>query len=511
MIKFSIVVATAALALVVALLSSSSSSGVSAFGDNPCTQNWQPNQNYTSFSCPTDELARWALKKAIPPLIFVGVGVVIFAVTACSCLFRYVCQCCGGSKMRPGAFCCGGKQWDDLPPEDVKVAYDPRSVIFTKGLVVVASVLALVAAIISFVGAGKASQLPSVIRDGALGFANWIIGGFDILLDGLDATRSEFSAARSALSSAKSQATDIRDSLEKYASNFGPFSTAFLGLAVPTAVLALSGIGGVVCMLLSIQNGLPAVLIALTMFVAPVTGVLGGVGGLFTVFSGVYCDEVAAHKARQPGIFQNYFVPSVCGSDLKIDAIRDDFRNATNSITVAACDSLRNACSAGDVYSPSSGIYYRCDTAPSCVSGVTTIADVRTLSQTMTVKTGADAACFGSGCTVERCATDCADANVKKLSANITTDVAVVTKALTAMDKVANEYLNCNILTDKFIGVFDICSTLHAGLTDVTTGAAIGLAACILLIVALFLGQKRFFKAPGFNREEAELTLIARY
>jgi hypothetical protein len=134
----------------------------------------------------------------------------------------------------------------------------------------------------------------------------------------------------------------------------------------------------------------------------------------------------------------------------------------------------------------------------------------------MTVKPDVPGVCVdtsSSACTVARCATDCTDIGqlaIKTRSLSISNDITV-DNAVTAMNQVRNEYLNCMTLTTKFLDVFAICETIHPGMKNVGAGAGIGLTAAVLLVVVLFLGQKRFFSKSAFNKEEAELTLISRF
>src|SRR3989338_4423315 len=150
----------------VAVLTALSASRAEAFNDNPCTKSWGAGQNYSTFTCSVSDLSDWLIPKIIGPILSIVIGLLICLFTCCTCVFRYCCGCCGSAKQRPGHFCCGGQHWDDLPPDDIKIAYDAKGVLATKVFVVLAAILAIVAAAVSFAGAGQASKLPSVVTAG---------------------------------------------------------------------------------------------------------------------------------------------------------------------------------------------------------------------------------------------------------------------------------------------------------------------------------------------------------
>jgi len=506
------------LIVVVSLLSllsssSSSSSFVAAASSNPCTKGWTPGNNYSSISCDTSNLVDFALENIVNPAIFIAVGVLIFFFTILAIIFRYCCQCCGGSKQRPGHFCCGGAHWDDLPPEDIKIAYDPKSVLFTKVFVVIGAILGIVAAGVSFARAGQVSKLPDTFINGATDFADWVIAGTDEILNGLptsSSTSGDFQDVRDAITTAKNEIVSIKDSVKSIGESISIVGPISLGLAGPTVVIALAGIAGIICMILSVRNWIPFIFIALTCLVCVPTGGLGGVGSALTSITGVWCDEVDAFKAGQFGVFNNYFVPEICEDKLNISSVRSELNAGTSKVAYDACVNVRDQCSPQTTVD---GRFYRCDNPVNCTQGTTTVEDVNSLISSLTVKTGtAGSASCSAPCTISKCATDCdAGSNVKDASETINTQVTDGLSVISLINRVAGRYLDCRTITLKLINVFDICSTVHAGLSDVVAGAAVGLTSGAVLIISLFLGQKRFFSRSGFNREEAELTLIARY
>ena len=474
-----------------------------AIPDNPCTAGWSGPQ--TSMTCDFGEQRQWLIEKVGSALALAVVGLIVFVFTFLTCCGRYVCSCCGSAKQRPGHVCCGGEQYDDLPEDDIKVAYDARFVMFTKALTVIVLILSICAVAISFAGAGNVAKLPTVLLNGFFDFAEWVIGIADRVLNGLSSTNPSFSQARSQIADVKTQMASIKTQGNDYSSRFSFVAPIMLGLSAPTIVVCVGGVAGVMAALFHVRNYLPAVVILLTMVVAVPVGVLGSAAGVLNIPMKVWCDEVDAQKARAPGLFQWYLVPQWCNSAVSFPALRVRIDNEIAGLVNSTCNDLASRCDSAPAYGPS-GNYFVCSTAPTCT---TTQGLVNVLSA-MTLKTGIPAETGCNGCTVQQCVTTCTS-SVQSTAASLWNNATDANNAYNVVTSVLNEYADCNVIVDKLLGFFDLCSTLHSGLKSVYAGAAIGITTCILLIINMFLGQKRFFKPSDFNKEQADMQLISRF
>ncbi len=472
-----------------------------AIPTNPCTKGWTTNQS--TISCDIRDVGDWIIEQ-LPSIVLPAiVGILVLVLTALTCIGRYACGCCGSALMRPDAICCGGAEWDGQSEDDIKIRYDARLVLATKVMTFVLLVLAVVAVALSFVGAGGVLSLFTVISDGVAKFARWTTNALDDLLTGLNPNNSVFTSARNAINETRSMVDRFRGNGVDQVDRFKFVSSFVMGLAGPSAVIAACAIAAVVFAVMNVQWYGPMLLVLLLMFVAVPTGILGTAASLLNLPFKVACAEFDAQLARQPGMFQYYVVPTWCEGSLGLSNARSNVDSAVASLVNQTCNDVAARCDSSPVYNIVDGRYLRCDTTPRC----TTTQQLLDLVTSITIKAGYPGeTCMN--CTIRQCSESCTDSSLRAAASSFNTNASDANTAYVTLTRVIDRYISCNLIADQLVRDFDVCSTVSKGLSDLHAGSAIGLTVCCLLIITLFMGQKRWFTPSAFNAEQAEYSVL---
>lgn len=465
----------------------------------PCTSSWTGPSSTNTLSCSESDYTTAAVEFMVAPLIPFVMGVLFFFVFPFVFCGRYCCQCCGGSKMRPGGCCCGPQQWDDMPEDQVYAGYTQREVKVSKLMTVVCAVLSLVFVIITMVAAAKVSSgvddTAAAFSDGIMFFQNiindvkariridgqypngWDESAFNSIQDGLSRSQKDFD-----------NSFTIRSSVKDIASAAG-FSAI-----VPAFLISIS----VLFAFAGLRKVLPCIFAMLYAILAVVYLMVASVFFITAVPADLLCDEVHAQIARQPGIFQWYLVP-YCDSQAPFGRIMDSINQAETEASSTACTALMDYGDTSPTYTPGSQKVFQInvtDAQAQCA----TFDSVSAAISFARLKSGVGFTCPDPGatdnrCTIQQCANSCSDADVKNASATIDLQMRQAGALISAYHDFIEPWLSCNALIDHILKMtlVPLCNFFPAAAKLFGSGSLICGLTCILAMCVAFAGQKRWF------------------
>ena len=149
---------------------------LAAGSSNPCYSHWVGPSKDNEFKC--DNADEWIeyLKGKLPIAAVVLILFGCLLLLSCPFVFisRYVCQCCGGFRQRPGHCCCGGRNWDNRSEEERQEAYSKREVLIVKYATVLLCVAGVGFMVLSMVGALEFSKGINAVTDGFTNNIRWL-------------------------------------------------------------------------------------------------------------------------------------------------------------------------------------------------------------------------------------------------------------------------------------------------------------------------------------------------
>lgn len=478
---------------------------------NPCTRGMAFNRTYTAtqFNCTAEILEDYFFSKIEVPIIPILASLFIVFTTIFVCLGRYCCNCCGSYQTRPDFFCFDGdartinlffypfwRHKQELSEKELQATYFRKGIMATRFLVVASIVLAAFAVSFTFTGIRKTSELAPQIRSGMTGFTDFVTEIAIEIEQGFNPYRRVFGEAFSLVQLTKENMDDLQIRSDKLADDIQIYTDYFLYLGIPVVAVGVSAVFGLGAGLLSIRKYLPVLVIGVTaLFCLPI-GVLGGLTSTLKLPLDIYCNEVDAQLTGKPGIFQNFLVPNWCQNTIPFKRIKDVLETGTDLLLKATCKTISESCSPGAAYDTSDPLrFFRCESnvsfiQPQCNS---TIYIRQLLDSNITVKSGIPRENC-NGCSVATCATDCTNSVVQSVAEQADRNLRDALQAIDTVNRVVTKYLDCNVLINKLLSLFDFCSTLGDGVTQLSVGFGFGLVCCATLITSMFLGQKRFFR-----------------
>lgn len=519
-------------------LAATAATPVAAYPANPCTQSWAgPDVDQDSISCPSDAMSwvKWLVPYAIGPVLCLILMLLLLIGGLFFCCCRYCC--CGGSDPRPDTCCgcspdnqqqqgSGGSGEGAMSSNVVSVSaaaasfgkYRPWVVILLKVLVVVCLLLSVAALVTSFAGVGQTQQLPQALADGVLTLFDWILSiAHEIVsavpLDAYDA----FKPAKDAVTTMQRAANNSKKQLQDAADSSKTVLQYLVYLCVPTAITLFASLLGSIAALCRIRLYLPVCALAFVLLLSTWSmGVLAATSGLLKIPLQVWCDEMSAWEARQPGIIKNFVKPKTC-EKIDFKGLADKLNAAVSNVAAATCKQLAERCSEQDYWNPSDVNFktghahiFKCDPNKQC----STMSDVATYIAGIVLKRetpGTDSCELP--CTIQKCADQCTNSeyvagititmHTKDISRGLYIGSKAIADTLKAIADVLSK-LSCDDILDRVVAAFGkpICDTVYIGATNVYAGAAIGVTVNSILVFAMFWGQKRFFSASEAQLED---------
>jgi hypothetical protein len=473
--------------------------------DNPFTASWTGPSTRQSFEASDSDIESFIMRKAAFPLFLAALGILVLLGSPCVCCFRYCCQCCGSSNMRPGHLCCGGAEMDYLDETTKMRKYTRTDVLCNRYSTYAALVLAVIFLIMAFTGAARLAAIPSNITKGISRTVDWVLNILQKLIDaavdssasgiivesnsastmnyvdGFDYTK--FAAIKRSLASAKASAVNAADS-----SSIAFTVPAYIGfaLAAPTMVIAL----GVISAFCNCRICLPYLTVCSSVLMQFVAFLLACIILLILIPINVVCGEVDAQIEKTPGLFQWYIVPQ-CEQTTLISSASQAMETAQSGLGTLACDKLRSLCTSNT----SSGTpYLQCDSTKlaSCQK-VSQALDI--LGSSVVMSTSACASSATTSCTVQECALTCTDPSLQLTSKAAMKSLRIGVRLLNAMETYLFPNIKCNVLIDKVLESVPVplCNDLRGGLNLLAAAAIIAGITLLATIVLMFRGQKRFF------------------
>ena len=444
--------------------------------------------------------------KIVPPAFMLLTFLVVLIGYPLFFCVRQCCDGCGSNKMRPGASCCGGKEWDPVPDE-VKMRYYPRP--YLRSIKIGAFIVFALSVIILIIIVTGAAELESAqssfflkVKDDVLDYFSGVslsIRNDLTLADGNlipPLTDDIFTNIDNAIVDAETFRQDRKDDV---AMHMDKIRIAVNCLAViPFIFLFFT----VACAAFDIRVCIPA---TFTCFYYIFFIVYALIAVIFLTLGVVFldfCGEITLHKQRQPGILQWYVIP-YCESKANFDKTRNDLGETIVNNSALACSEMSAFCDPADTYSftnPSK--MFVCPlTSYNVGSQCKTLLDVTNLVKNSEAKTGSPAC---TNCTIYTCPDECLFADLRNTTGEVVTALDYATRGTQAFERVV-PLLDCNSLLDRLVLPFSECSKFHNGFLMVGSAGSFGAWLFIFGIAIMFKGQKVFFKPPERkNVEERE-------
>ena len=507
----SAVVTAAAFVLLAASVGARTAAARASSADLPCTDSWTGPSASNEFDCSSESITNFLkLPDVIAMFVPAAIGI-LFLIPFC-CVFligRYLCACCGSSRMRPSSFCggrCCGPDPDDLLTEAERAEkYSPRCISVTKLSTILLIILA-VAGVACSIGGGLAlydgarQAKPTVNR-----VADWAIGlststkaaiadpsNPSSYPPGFDATTFE---------EAEIQIDSYRTDVNKIIDDVMPIIeivtliVAFVSIA-PGLVLLLPAVAAV-C---NIRRCLPILFILLSYGFQFLYWIASSVFLIvFFAFAVVHSDLVSTNPS-QKSLVQWYMIP-VCDRDLPFNDAQQNIAKMEHDAAVQGCTDLLNVCSNNPVWTPGSQQVFYCAIS-SPATDCPDVAAMNAIVEGMHIKTGvpASSACgtataTNAECTIRKCATDCADPTARSDAAEAVDEWDMALRVSDAYNSILKPYMQCSALVSAVVsmGLSSTVAKLRDSSQALAAGAiclAIGL---VLAVLIGFLGQKRFF------------------
>ena len=483
-------------------------SGAFALNENPCTQNWNAGQTYDTFECTESEALDWAISlipRLIAPLL---IGVMVFLACPFTFAGRFCCQCCGGSKVRPGEGCCGGDHWDEKPEDEKLAAYTHGEVNANKYAAIGVMLFPVAYVVMCFTGASRLIASVDDITGGMANLIDWVLADAERIANALAPDgnyASSMSGFQTEYAKVRSEATDITKDWIR-----GQLRDEFVGLVAglgyPSLIPAVFMVIGMIMALVKIRTCVPMLTVAfLFVFALP----FGAASTAFFVIHApinVVCNELDAQIARKPGVFQNYLYPQ-CDSINPILALNDTLLSAERDASSTACTELYKTCDNTTVYQSGSEVLWSCARPASCRS----VSDVTLVMNSMRLKPAASNPCSTSPtCTLQQCATECSN---PLRDAIVTTRDAVDTaeRVLAAFraSELVQRWSDCNNFFDHIITEIGFCKNLPSGVYLLAAGFMVVVIGNVAGIVVFTLGSKRFFDRTRYDGGNAAFGELA--
>lgn len=521
-----ILLATTSVVATLLASSTSSSSFVSASPDykgDPCTFNWDgPQLNADeSFSCArdwNDSFPRWLnfennWMKLLPTALTFLTGLFIFFVIPFVMICRYCCFCCGSSKATPGEGCCpcGKSENDELPEKMVLAKYSQSEIRATKIFTIITVILALAGTGVAVHGSINVGNGVQTYRTGSLSMTNWIeakLTQIETAITDPSATNggTAFPDTTTVINSIKSKMFDWKNTVTGNDEQIEIAQDSMLGLAFPAFFVFLLSVCAGLCALCNVRKYVPMILLIILAFAALVAGTLGSTAAAVSFVEDVYCGETNAWQNNETGLISWYIIPNICEKQLKFGELKTDIKFELQTSVDSLCEALYYNCDNNPHWDDRVGYdtFYYCPTTPLC----NTPEQLNHTIRTMKVKLGIpnNGLCEEKECTILDCVDKCnpfSETEVQPESATLASSSSVASSTHEVLHKVIIPELNCNSLVKRTVEEFsDICendqSTTGSG--TLFSGYAVALSASLVLMIVLFLGQKRYIDSSERNR-----------
>lgn len=464
---------------------------------NPCTSKWTGPDRHNSLDC--EEWQGWLISRTVPIAIPLVISLLFLIPGYCVLLCgRYICNCFGSSRMRPGHCCCGGSELDVLSEPEKIMMYDRCGIRTVKLLALLSAILGLVIIIISFVGGGKVASAAGEATDG-------VGDGIDFMLDLVDQTlegirdpsdgsyppgfsKGNFDSVIDTLSDLNH---DIRDQVGLYDKYLQSYSVIPAYVAALPALLMAFPLLFAIC---NIRTCGPLSIVCCSFHIQFIFMLVATIFAIMLIPIDLVCGELYQQLDGKPGVFQWYVIPE-CEYQSPFKDILDNIDEMELDASNDACQSLLEFCSTSTTYN--SGDPQRMFTCN--LTAAIDCADLHTVKgtmETMLIKTGAPETCGGnpSLCTIPYCANNCDNPNTKSASADAVDFLNIGIRVLDTFDNIIRPWLNCDRLINKALesGPLQICDGIGGGLKMICAGSYMSAFGLIFCVVLCFLGQKRF-------------------
>jgi len=442
-------------------------------------------------------------KKVAPLAGPVAVSALVLILYPFVIIFRFCCQCCGGSNRRPDGICCGSSKFDSMDDDEVSSHYSRGSRWCGKimTLVVVGGGIVGLALMLSG-NAQFVAQFHNLFKS-ILKLLDWADGQASLIHEKMTINGHLQGLNQSFFDEFQSKTDDMRSRINDYENNANSqFMTkatqiAMIVAIVPCALFTLLPLMA----LCNIRRCIPMLLTLFFWIFCFVFCLVGAV--FFTVGSvlGDFCDELTLQAEKKPGIFQWYVVPE-CNYNAPFGPFKDQVNSVEHDESKKACDELLNICVYNDsVWLPNdqpSKFFYCPDlsnTSIACpnVSGVVHQLD------TIIVRTAAISPCnppYTLNCTMANCATHCWDPSIRDVMSQVLNISEIADHASQAYHLYVEPLLSCDVLLDKALEAFDTCRPFSNAFKTTGAGSIVYGGFFFVGIIVLLRGTKLFHSAP---------------
>lgn len=487
--------------------------GALAMPENPCTSGWNDTAVHTTIRCDGEVVKKWAMNKVAFVFLAGFPGMFLFFVCPFFFAGRYICQCCGSSRVRPGHFCVGGDYWDGKTDEDRFQAYPTNHLKYVRVAACALIVGPVLYIIMAYVGAVDLLNGVTDIVDGAWDLVSWALGELIKVKEIMENPDGTYPQGLEAFGAKYDEVYDLLNKLKtKYIKNklIEEFKGVGTGFAFPALIPGGAIVVGAAAAVLRIRQCVPMLVCAVLFFLCGPFGVGSSLMYLATIPIDVACEEAEAQLNKQPGIFQNYLVPN-CDETNPIANLNQTLEGMLYDNAGKACRDILSMCDDQPKYAPGSTVYFRC--TPPVRLPCRSEPEVLALANSLELKPGSAETCgtnqtnasAPSACTIQECAGACDTATARRLSQDSVvwlSAVARISSAYSATDAF-QRWEDCNAFFDHIITKLNICKSLPSGTKLLGSACFFIVIVNFLGIVAMTLGSKRFFDPDKFHSSQA--------
>ena len=480
--------------------------------DNPCTKGWTGPSTSNDLTCKVilnatkDGIPDFAITTAIKVGAPMLVALLVFL--SCPLVFcsRYVCQCCGGWRQRPGSGCCScsGSEWDDRTDEERQSAYSAYEITTVKVLAFVVALVGAGCVVMAYVGGIRVLDGVNEVITGATGLVRWAVG---LLLQVINAIRGPNpsvlpSSIATTFDTFERRLNETNNTVERIQGEvlqhkaIEYFRSGVTAVSYPSMVPAAVFLFGLCTALFNVRTCCPCLLILFSFILVLPFGVMSSVFFAINVPFDVVCAEVAAQTAKQPGYIQWGVVPQ-CTDANPLRYVDQALNNTIRDIAESGCADLVLMCDPSSVYDAVNAPdkVFRCE-SPYRVN-CTNLVELADFLDSLVLKPDSPYDCGAAvprwNCSVRNCAQYCTNATFRDNANTAVSGLELIQRADAAARRLLLPWADCNRFVDHVLDGLPLCGSLHQGLRLLAASCVFIELALITAIVVYFLGQKRFF------------------
>lgn len=469
--------------------------GVDSAAGLYCEDVWPgPSKDNDIVKCMTNvgRISKTAPNYVLPALciLFLVLSLLIFPIIFCCCV---CCQCC--------CACC-----KEVPVERRAESKSSRQNLLILMVIVIGTGVAILAVMVSgsaeaLGGAGDifdnlnlhvvdyftnlTYRIEAAVRDPETGNATEPF------------SNATFSDIRDQIGSLKNTTEGFRDEVTTYSTLI---SNVGYGVAVfPLFLFSFT----VIFSMCNCRRCCPSCCTCIYYLIGIIFALVGFIILILASIFGDVCAEIDLQNARSPGLFQWYAIPT-CENTINFTDAKESILEMEAEFAVKFCDELLKRCSNTTTLNANPEDQFYCP-----VSNETKASDCSTFAKASVIvansfaKTGS-VVCAGASdtnCTFRHCPTDCADPTLRDASKDALKILDSASRLFAALDIVV-PLMDCNVIIDRVLRIFDSCPKLRDGLMKMGIAFFLTLVMIVFAWIIMFRGQKVWFSQEEYDEGE---------